>query len=142
MADALRPFHLAIPVHDLALADSFYGGVLGCTKGRFSSRWIDWDFWGHQLVTHQVPAKKQDAGANNVDGEQVSVPHFGVVMTKAQWSDIKATVEKHNIPYVIKPTLRFAGEPGEQGTFFIRDYSENLLEFKYFDDLDSLFKAE
>ncbi len=139
MAADLRPFHLAIPVDDLAAADAFYGGVLGCGKGRRSPDWIDFDFFGHQLVTHLAPEQCGSAATNAVDGENVPVRHFGVVLDKADWEELAARLKRAGAAFLIEPGLRFAGQPGEQGTFFLRDPAGNALEFKYFDDLRWLF---
>lgn len=135
----MHPFHLAIPVHDLSLADKFYGDILGCSKGRTSAHWIDWNFWEHQLVTHLVSDLSNDSGGNDVDGKHIGVPHFGVVLDKKTWLQVKQQLESADIAYAVKPGIRFKDAPGEQGTFFARDYSNNLLEFKYFNDLTALF---
>lgn len=139
MAKALRPFHLAIPVDDLAAADNFYGDVIGCGKGRRSDRWIDFDFFGHQLVVHLAPEDCEPASTNNVDGKDVPASHFGVVLERDDWRALADKLEASGVSFIIEPGVRFAGEPGEQGTFFLRDPAGNALEFKYFDDLAQLF---
>lgn len=138
----LRPFHLAIPVRDLDECRAFYGEMLGCDQGRSSDDWIDWDFFGHQLVTH-VNAKlgkneRVDLHYNSVDGKGVPVPHFGVVLTPAQWSELKKRVIG-KVEFIIEPYTRFAGETGEQSTMFFLDPSGNALEFKALNDLSQLF---
>ncbi|MBL8656306.1 MAG: VOC family protein [Altererythrobacter sp.] len=133
------PFHLAFPVHDLVAARAFYGGVMGCREGRSSERWIDFDFFGHQIVAHLIEAAGTDAGANPVDGHGVPVPHFGVVLGMAQWRALAERLRQSNVEFAIAPTVRFAGLPGEQATMFFRDPSGNALEIKAFDNPESLF---
>jgi uncharacterized protein len=135
----LRPFHLAFPVHDLAAARGFYRDVLGCAEGRSSETWIDFDLMGHQIVAHLDPAAKPIAVANAVDGHHVPVPHFGVVLTMADWQALAARVEAAGVPFGIAPHVRFQGQPGEQATMFFRDPSGNALEFKAFADDGMLF---
>lgn len=135
----LRPFHLAIPVNDLAAAEHFYGQVLGCQQGRSSEHWIDWNFYGHQLVTHLVNAMPTAPSCNEVDSKAVPVPHFGVVLTMDDWRILADNVKDAGIAFVIEPYIRFAGEPGEQATMFFHDPAGNALEFKAFNDLSSLF---
>ncbi|WP_271439954.1 VOC family protein [Pontixanthobacter luteolus] len=135
----LRPFHLAFPVNDLAAAREFYRGVLGCGEGRSSAQWIDFDFYGHQVVTHLVAGRGGDAGANPVDGHGVPVPHFGVVLTMDQWEDLAEKLRAANTQFEIEPTIRFKGKPGEQATMFFRDPSGNALEMKAFADDAMLF---
>lgn len=144
----LRPFHLAIPVDDLAAARAFYGGVLGCREGRSAADWIDFDFLGHQLVAHRVAqriagqggdAGHADAGHTGVDGHDVPVPHFGVVLTLAQFDALAARLVQAGAAFVHPPMTRFAGLPGEQRTMFLRDPAGNALEFKAFADDAMLF---
>ncbi len=136
----LRPFHLAFPVHDLEAARAFYGGVLGCPEGRSADDWIDFDLMGHQIVAHLVPGgAAPDAGTNPVDGHDVPVPHFGVVLTLEAWEALAERVRAADINFGIEPHVRFKGEPGEQATMFFRDPSGNALEFKAFRDLGQLF---
>lgn len=138
---SLSPFHLAFPVHDLAAARDFYVTKLGCTMGRSSDRWIDFDFFGHQIVAHQV-AKEPSAAANStnyVDGHGVPVPHFGVVLEWNVWQQFAERLRQENTEFVIAPYIRFLGEPGEQATMFFLDPSGNALEFKAFKDLGNLF---
>ncbi len=135
---SLRPFHLAFPVHDLAAARAFYGGVLGCREGRSSDQWIDFDFHGHQIVAHLAEGAG-DAAANPVDGHEVPVPHFGVVLTMTDWRALADRVRAAGVAFGIEPHMRFVGQPGEQATMFFRDPSGNVLEFKAFADDAMLF---
>jgi uncharacterized protein len=138
----MRPFHLAFPVHDLAAARGFYTGVMGCPEGRSSDQWIDFDLYGHQIVTH-LDASARPAGVTNpVGGHDVPVPHFGVVLTMDQWSDLAARVEAAGIAFGIAPHIRFKGEVGEQATMFFCDPSGNALEFKAFADDAMLFARD
>src|SRR5690348_6541531 len=130
----LSPFHLAFPVHDLAAARAFYGGLLGCPEGRSSDEWIDFDFFGHQIVAHLGPGRSADAATNHVDGHGVPVPHFGVVLPMAEWRDLAGRLEAAGINFAIAPTIRFAGQVGEQATMFFRDPSGNALEIKAMQD--------
>ncbi len=134
-----RPrFHLAFPVHDLAQARAFYGGALGCPEGRSSDRWIDFDLHGHQIVAH-LAAEAGDRAANPVDGHGVPVPHFGLILDWADWEALAARVAAAGVDFVIAPYVRFSGDAGEQGTFFVRDPSGNALEFKSFKDDAQVF---
>ncbi len=133
----LQPFHLAIPVDDLAQSRQFYGQVMGCAEGRSSTQWIDWNFFGHQLVTHV--AAKADAHFNGVDGKAVPVPHFGVVLGWDDWHALADRLSQAGCEFVIEPGIRFEGLPGEQATFFLYDPALNALEFKAFKDMDQLF---
>ena len=136
---SLRPFHLAFPVTDLALANRFYGDLLGCEKGRESDQWIDWNFFGHQVVTHLVADMPSAPVSNAVDNHAVPVPHFGVVLTLEDWQVLADKLKAHNVKFVIEPYTRFKGEVGEQSTLFLLDPFGNALEFKAFADLSSLF---
>ncbi|MEY3657606.1 MAG: hypothetical protein RL425_367 [Pseudomonadota bacterium] len=135
----MRPFHLAFPVHDLAAARAFYRDVLGCGEGRSSEQWIDFDLYGHQIVAHLDPAVKPVATSNPVDGHDVPVPHFGVVLTMDQWEGLAARLRAAGIRFGIEPHIRFKGQPGEQATMFFLDPSGNALEFKAFADDAMLF---
>lgn len=135
---SLRPFHLAFPVRDLAEARAFYGGVMGCAEGRSSDEWIDFDFFGHQIVAH-LGGDAGDRASNPVDGHDVPVPHFGVVLTPGDWQALADKLVAAGTRFVIEPTVRFAGEAGEQRTMFLRDPSGNALEFKAFADDAMLF---
>lgn len=136
------PFHLAIPVHDLPSAREFYGQLFGCPEGRSATEWVDFDFFGHQLVAHVDPAKKAfnaPLHTNKVDGKDVPVPHFGVVLDWQQWHDLATRLKNASVEFVIEPGIRFPGEVGEQATFFLFDRSGNALEFKAFRDPSRLF---
>jgi len=141
MTTTIRPpFHLAIPVADLAQARVFYGELLGCAEGRSAERWIDFDLYGHQLVCHLVEPKAAPEpieGRNFVDGDQVPVPHFGVVLERPVWEALAERLREAGVAFVIEPRVRFAGEVGEQGTFFLLDPSGNALEFKTFRDIET-----
>jgi extradiol dioxygenase family protein len=135
----MPPFHLAFPVHDLAAARAFYGGLLGCPEGRSSDQWIDFDFFGHQIVAHLVPGSDPDGASNPVDGHEVPVPHFGAVLDMAAWDSLAARLEAAGVDFAIPPTVRFRGEPGEQATMFFRDPSGNALEIKAMARPENLF---
>ena len=127
-------FHLAFPVRDLAEARAFYGKLLGCPEGRSSPAWIDFNFYGHQIVTHLVPDEAGGGPTSPVDGHDVPVRHFGVILTLPQWSALAERLEAARIPFIIAPNIRFKGEAGEQATMFFLDPSGNALEFKAFAD--------
>lgn len=133
------PFHLAFPVDDLAAARHFYGTVLGCAEGRSAADWIDFDLFGHQIVAHHVPGARAAVGHNPVDGHDVPVPHFGVVLTPEAWTALAERLRAHDVTFVIEPHTRFAGQPGEQSTMFFHDPAGNALEFKAFADIGQLF---
>ena len=135
----LPPFHLAFPVHDLDAARAFYGGLLGCPEGRSDARWIDFDFFGHQIVAHLSPEAKPRAHTNPVDGHDVPVPHFGAVLPMKEWRALADRLEAADTDFVIAPTVRFEGEPGEQATMFFLDPSGNALEIKAMRDPAKLF---
>lgn len=135
----LPPFHLAFPVHDLDSARAFYGGLLGCLEGRSAEQWIDFDFFGHQIVAHLDPAMVPRRASNPVDGHDVPVPHFGAVLGMAEWQALAARLEAAGTDFVIEPTIRFRGQPGEQATMFFLDPSGNALEIKAMASPDSLF---
>lgn len=135
-----RPFHLAFPVHDLAAARAFYGGLLGCPEGRSAESWIDFDLYGHQIVAHLSPAEAAgDALATPVDGHDVPVPHFGVVLGMDEWRALADRLTAAGVRFGIEPHIRFKGQAGEQATMFFRDPSGNALEFKAFADPAMLF---
>lgn len=135
----LRPFHLAFPVHDLESARAFYGSTMGCREGRSSDHWIDFDFFGHQLVAHVDLAERSARLNNSVDGKDVPVPHFGVILTMDQWSELAERLKAAGTMFVIEPHIRFRGETGEQATMFFQDPSGNALEFKAFTDDRAIF---
>ena len=135
----LPPFHLAFPVHDLAAARAFYGGLLGCPEGRSSEDWVDFDFFGHQIVAHLAPDAPPRRHSNPVDGHDVPVPHFGAVLAMVQWENLAARLEAAATEFVIAPNVRFRGQPGEQATMFFLDPSGNAIEIKAMRDPANLF---
>lgn len=137
----ISPFHLAIPVTDLAQARAFYGDLLGSEQGRSSQQWIDWNFFGHQLVTHCVENMPTVPKPNEVDNHSVPVPHFGVVLPMDEWQRLAEKLEDAKMTFVIKPYIRFKGEVGEQATMFLNDPFGNALEFKAFVNIDQLFAS-
>ncbi|ARS49248.1 MULTISPECIES: VOC family protein [Pseudomonadaceae] len=136
---ALCPFHLAFPVDDLAAARDFYGNLLGCSEGRSSPEWVDFNFYGHQIVAHLAPGEAGAGPANAVDGHGVPVRHFGVVLSMAQWQDAAERLTAAGVDFIIEPYIRFKGEPGEQATMFFLDPSGNAIEMKAFADIGNLF---
>jgi hypothetical protein len=136
---ALPPFHLAFPVHDLAAARRFYGELLGCPEGRSDREWIDFDFYGHQIVAHLAPSGEPRRHSNPVDGHQVPVPHFGLVLSMEDWKALADRLRREQVEFVIEPTIRFEGLPGEQATMFFLDPSGNALEIKAMRDASALF---
>ena len=139
----LRPFHLAFPVHDLDAARAFWGGLMGCAEGRSSAQWVDFDFYGHQIVAHLVPGMSgADAAVNPVDGHGVPVPHFGIVLDMADWQALAERLKAAGVAFRIEPYIRFKGQPGEQATMFFRDPSGNAIEMKAFADLGELFAQD
>ena len=136
----ISPFHIAFPVHDLQAARQFYRDVLGCCEGRSSEQWIDFNLFGHQIVAHLNGSEKsQDDCRNGVDGHNVPIPHFGVVLPWETWQQLASHLKDQGIEFDIEPYVRFAGEVGEQATMFFRDPSGNALEFKAFKDPSQLF---
>lgn len=135
----LAPFHIAFPVDDLDAARHFYGTVLGCPEGRSNSDWIDFSLYGHQIVAHRVDRPRAQPAHNPVDGHDVPVPHFGVVLPPAEWQALADRLKAAGTTFVIEPHTRFPGQPGEQSTMFFHDPAGNALEFKAFADLDQLF---
>ncbi len=135
----IQPFHLAFPTHDLTAARAFYLGLLGCNEGRSSPHWVDFDFYGHQIVAHLSPDECSMAKTSEVDGDNVPVRHFGVVLTMPVWQALAEKLVAAKTPFVIEPHVRFKGEPGEQATMFFLDPSGNALEFKAFHDIGNLF---
>ena len=141
MSEALPPFHLALPVHDLDAAHGFYIDLLGCPTGRTASRWTDLDFFGHQLTLHLVDEDGQAAATNPVDGDSVPARHFGVVLARDEWDTLRTKLEDADVRFLIEPKIRFEGEPGEQATMFVTDPSGNALEFKSFAERRMLFAS-
>ncbi len=135
----LPRFHLAFPVRDLAEARAFYGGLLGCPEGRSSDAWVDFDFRGHQIVAHLSPDEVGHRAVSAVDGEDVPVRHFGVILTLPEWHDLAERLKAAGVRFVIEPQVRFQGQPGEQATMFFLDPSGNALEFKAFADDAQVF---
>nr|WP_284041225.1 VOC family protein [Jejuia spongiicola] len=133
------PFHLAIPVHDLQLCRIFYRDILGCEEGRSSDQWVDFNFFNHQLVIHYKPKSNSNLHTNLVDGKDVPVPHFGVVLPWDDFHTFAEELKKKNIVFIIEPYIRFEGLAGEQATMFFKDPSDNALEFKAFKDINQLF---
>lgn len=137
----IRPFHLAIAVNDLAEARLFYGEKLGCSEGRSSSHWVDFNFFGHQLVCHlDEDGQGRESIRNAVDGDAVPVPHFGVILSMNDWKSLRDRLNASTMTFVIAPRIRFAGKPGEQATMFFTDPSGNALEFKAFDRDQQIFE--
>jgi uncharacterized protein len=139
MSDSARPrFHLALPVDDLGAARAFYGGMLGCEQGRSAETWVDWDFRGHQIVTHLAPARA-DLIHNPVDGHDVPVPHFGLILEIDEFHQLAQRLRAAGTAFEIEPYVRFEGETGEQWTMFLYDPAGNALEFKAFADESRIF---
>ena len=140
MKDKLNPFHLAIPVSNLEESVAYYRDTLGLREGRSSKKWTDFDFFGHQLVCH-VSDSINEQVTNPVDGEEVPVPHFGVVLSIEEFEEFLSQINDKNVDFIIKPTIRFKGEIGEQRTMFFKDPSGNAIEIKAFKDMDNLFSS-
>jgi len=136
---SLPPFHLAFPVDDLAAARRFYGELLGCPEGRSSDEWVDFNFYGHQIVAHLAPDEVGHRATSGVDEHDVPVRHFGAILSMQQWEELADKLKAANTKFVIEPYIRFKGEPGEQATMFFLDPSGNAIEMKSFADLSSLF---
>lgn len=139
---AVPPFHLAFPVDDLAAARRFYGGLLGCREGRSAPDWVDFDLHGHQIVAHLAPGLVARRSTNSVDGDDVPVPHFGLVLDMVEWRSLAGRLESAAVEFVIPPTVRFKGQPGEQATMFLLDPAGNALEFKAMADPANLFAKD
>lgn len=135
----LTPFHIAIPVHNLAECRKFYNKVIGCEEGRSSDHWVDFNFFGHQLVIHYKPKSEDNVHTNPVDGKSVPVPHYGVVLEWDTFQSFSNDLKTKNVEFVIEPYIRFEGEVGEQATMFFLDPAGNALEFKAFKDMSQLF---
>jgi hypothetical protein len=136
---SLPPFHFAFPVDDLAAARRFYGELLGCPEGRSADHWVDFDLFGHQIVAHLAPEARRGRASNPVDGENVPVPHFGVVLAMSDWKALAERLKSASVEFVIEPTIRFEGQSGEQATMFLLDSAGNALEFKAMADPAKLF---
>jgi len=137
----ISPFHLAIPVDNLTICREFYGKILNCEEGRSDLHWVDFNFFGHQLVIHERPKSNEISPKvyNPVDGQNVPIPHFGVVLEWEAWHQLKTSIKKENISFIIEPYIRFKGEAGEQATMFFLDPEGNALEFKAFKNIENLF---
>jgi extradiol dioxygenase family protein len=138
----LPPFHLAFPVDDLAAARRFYGELLGCPEGRSAEEWVDFDLYGHQIVAHLAPHAARARSSNPVDGEDVPVPHFGIVLPVDEWKALAARLQAAGTDFVIAPGIRFEGQPGEQATMFFLDPAGNALEFKAMANPANLFAKD
>jgi extradiol dioxygenase family protein len=138
----LPPFHFAFPVDDLAAARRFYGELLGCPEGRSAEHWVDFDLYGHQIVAHFAPDRVHARSTNPVDGEHVPVPHFGLVLAMDQWAALARRLQDAGVEFVIPPTVRFQGQPGEQATMFLLDPVGNALEFKAMAQPENLFAKQ
>ena len=136
----LLPFHLAIPVNDLEKSRNFYKNILGCEEGRSSNHWVDFNFFGHQLVIHYKEKESDDTKTNPVDGKDVPIPHFGVILKWNDFQDFSKKLKEKKINFIIEPYIRFEGLPGEQATMFFKDPCGNALEFKSFKDLNKIFE--
>ena len=136
----LQPFHLAFPVHDLSEAKEFYTKILGCTLGRSSEHWIDFNLFGHQVVAHLNPDDLSKTKTSNVDDKQVPVRHFGIILEWEKWQQFSIELKEKGVEFIIEPYIRFKGEIGEQATMFFLDPSGNALEFKSFKDPEMVFK--
>ena len=136
----LLPFHLAIPVNDLEKSRNFYKNILGCEEGRSSNHWVDFNFFGHQLVIHFKQKESDDTKTNPVDGKDVPIPHFGVILEWNDFQDFSKKLIEKKINFIIEPYIRFEGLPGEQATMFFKDPCGNALEFKSFKDLNKIFE--
>lgn len=132
-------FHLAFPVKDLEEARAFYGGILECEEGRSSAEWVDFNLFGHQIVTHLAPESSGVKHRNEVDADHVPIPHFGIVLPMDEWKAFADKLKSKDVEFIIEPKIRFAGEVGEQATMFFLDPSGNALEFKGFNDFSSVF---
>ena len=139
---SLPPFHLAFPVDDLAAARRFYGELLGCPEGRSAEHWVDFDLHGHQIVAHLAPDQVRGRAINAVDGEDVPVPHFGLVLEMDHWKQLARRLQAAGTDFVIPPTVRFEGQPGEQATMFLLDPAGNALEFKAMSNPANLFAKD
>ena len=139
MSTKIHPFHIAIPVHNLDECRNFYRDILNCEEGRSSDHWVDFNFFGHQLVIHYKSKSKEEVHTNNVDGKSVPVPHYGVVLPWDTFQEFSKTIANKGVEFIIAPYVRFEGQVGEQATMFFLDPSGNALEFKAFKDLNQLF---
>ncbi len=139
---SIPPFHLAFPVDDLSAARSFYGGLLGCPEGRSAEDWVDFNLYGHQIVAHMAPEAVRSRASNSVDGDDVPVPHFGIVLSIDEWKALAERLVEADTKFVIPPTVRFEGQPGEQATMFFMDPAGNALEFTAMSKPENLFAKD
>tara|TARA_Y100000590_G_scaffold129638_1_gene148159 strand:+ start:346 stop:771 length:426 start_codon:yes stop_codon:yes gene_type:complete len=139
MNKSLRPFHLAFPIYDIKKTISWYTDTLGCTIGRQDKRWVDFNFFGHQISGHLIDKKDEEINTNIVDGENIPCRHFGIILNRDDWNDLSQNLISKNIDFIVKPTIRFKDTKGEQATFFIKDPSGNVLEFKSFKNDEMIF---
>ena len=137
----MNPFHLAIPVTDLAAARGFYGELLGCPEGRSSSTWVDFDLFGHQLTVHLVAETRGSKATGHVDEQRVPIPHFGVVLQRAEWDALVGQLRARDCEFLLEPMIRYVGQPAEQSTLFLNDPSGNALEFKSMTRRKEIFEA-
>ena len=135
----LRPFHLAFPIYDIEKTILRYTNILGCTIGRQDKRWVDFNFFGHQISGHLIDKSDEEINTNIVDGENIPCRHFGIILNRSDWNDLSQNLILKNIDFIVKPTIRFKNEKGEQATFFIKDPNENVLEFKSFKNDEMVF---
>ena len=135
----LRPFHLAFPIYDIKKTISWYTNILGCTIGRQDKRWVDFNFFGHQISGHLIDKNDEEINTNIVDGENIPSRHFGIILNRANWNDLSQNLISKNIDFIVQPTIRFKDKKGEQATFFIKDPSGNVLEFKSFKNDEMIF---
>jgi len=136
----IRPFHLAFPIYNIKKTITWYTKILGCTIGRQSEKWVDFNFFGHQITGHLILNKQNDIQSNPVDGHNIPSRHFGIILSMKQWNNLCSRLKKHNIKYIIEPNIRFQGKKGEQATLFIKDPSDNILEFKAFKKDSMIFE--
>ena len=139
MSNKITPFHVAVPVYDVELARTFYRDVLECPEGRSDKDWVDFNLYGHQFVIHYKPKNESESHSNPVDGHEVPVPHYGVVLDWEDWEGLAENLKSKNVEFIIEPYIRFKGLPGEQATMFFKDPCGNALEFKAFRDISKLF---
>lgn len=136
----MRPFHLAFPVYDIQKTIDWYVSYLNCSVGRKSKRWVDFNFYGHQISAHLIDKKNKKDKINLVDGKKIPSRHFGIILEMNDWKNLVTYLNEKKINYVIKPNIRFKGQTGEQATFFIKDPSNNVLEFKAFQNDNKIFE--
>ena len=139
MNKPLQPFHLAFPIYDIKKTISWYTNILGCAIGRQDKRWVDFNFFGHQISGHLIDKNDEEINTNIVDGENIPCRHFGIILNRANWNDLCQNLISKNIDFIVKPTIRFKDKKGEQATFFIKDPSGNVLEFKSFKNDEMVF---